>query len=615
MLNSIKKLAVLARLAVISSLALAVATAQLSNPSSTGLPALPSTVVQPVLPQQTVDITYPTSAGTIWAVHPGMNFQTVLNSANCGDAIVLDAGATFSGNFQVPTRPCSGQILVTSSAIASLQAGVQVQQFQAEYMPTISTPNAGSVLNFAPGASNWYFAGINFTVASGVQGLWNLITLSANATSVTELPHNIVFDRVLVHGNNEMCVRGFLADAVGFGLINSQVYDFDNNYQDTQAILIYNSPGPFLIVNNYLEATGENIMFGGASTTIPGVVPSDITFRLNYVNKLTAWQGAPAPCGGTGQQQCYDIKNHFEVKNAQRILVDSNIFNWDIPQGQGGESALFTPRAQCTQVNGVWSLPCATPQAVANDITVTNNLFENVGAMVSVDGIDGDSPGYSQTGTTGTGMGQSTRVLFRNNLGVNVKGGLAGSIAQSGNWVIDHNTCIGGTANLSQTGQAGGTQAFFGDAPPSTNLAFTYTNNLAWGPISADGDNPYMALMDFPSTANLSYDVFVGDTYPTSCALCGLFGPPYPTADHFFQAFSTATPVSGKPSCANANYPAACYLLDWALVQFTNFNSGVWPGQNLQLLPTSPYHNAASDGSDIGANVPAVLAATAAIPQ
>jgi hypothetical protein len=37
---------------------------------------------------------------------------------------------------------------------------------------------------------------------------------------------------------------------------------------------------------------------------------------------------------------------------------------------------------------------------------------------------------------------------------------------------------------------------------------------------------------------------------------------------------------------------------------FTNLNSG--NGGNYTLLNTSPYHNAATDGSDIGANVPVV---------
>ena len=43
----------------------------------------------------------------------------------------------------------------------------------------------------------------------------------------------------------------------------------------------WNGPGPFLIENNYLEAAGENVMFGGSDPSIANLVPSNITIRRN----------------------------------------------------------------------------------------------------------------------------------------------------------------------------------------------------------------------------------------------------------------------------------------------------------------------------------------------
>ncbi len=315
---------------------------------------------------------YPVVTGTSWPVHAGGNLQTVLNGVHCGDEVVIDAGALFSGNFLAPLIDCSKTpVLVRSASMASLRAGVQVLQSQAGLMPMLSSPNDLSVLLFADGASGWYFAGINFTVATGVQGLWNLITLSDGAAAVSQLPSNVTFDRVLVHGNDQMCVRGFLADAVNFALINSQVYDFVDTVQDTQAVLAYNSPGPFLIANNYLEATGENIMFGGGGTpTIAGNIPSDITVRLNNLNKLAAWYHQPAPCGGTGQAACYDVKNNFECKDCQRVLVDSNIMSHAVVQGQG----------ECAILN-IFS------GFYAFDVTFSNNLCQFAGGGFSINGF------------------------------------------------------------------------------------------------------------------------------------------------------------------------------------------------------------------------------------
>ena len=432
---------------------------------------------------------------------------------------------------------------------------------------------------FADGASGWYFAGINFTVAQGVQGLWNLIPLSVGATAVSQLPSNITFDRVLVHGNDQMCVRGFIADAVNFALINSQVYGFVDTNQDTQAVLAYNSPGPFLIANNYLEATGENIMFGGGGTpTIAGNIPSDITVRLNNLNKLPAWYHQPAPCDGAGESQCYDVKNNFECKDCQRLLVDSNLMSYAVVQGQG----------ECAIINIFTGFS-------AFDVTFSNNLCQFAGGGFSLNGLATTS---------------AARILWRNNLmqGIspkwgNVEGGCLEVAGPTLNVTIDHNTCVNSGVNgVSHA-------AFIGDSPPSTNIGFTYTNNIAGGPLEADGDNALMVLEDFPAGSNLSYDVFVGDVWPQGCVGCVPGGAPYPAANFFWEATSTATPAGNSAPC---NYPAgvsiACEPLNWALVGFVDLDGG-----DFALASTSPYHNAASDGTDVGANVPGVYSAVLTI--
>jgi YVTN family beta-propeller protein len=555
----------------------------------------------PVLPQSAVDTAYPVVTGQSIAVNTGGDFQGALNSANCGDEIVLEAGATFSGNFNVPAKTCTGKILVRSSQIASLPQGVRVQQTQTSLMPTVITPNSMSVLSFMNTASGYYFAGINFTVANGIQGMWNLITLSVNATATSQLPHNIVFDRVLVHGNDQMCVRGFLADAVGFGLLNSQVYDFIHNSQDTQAVLAYNSPGPFLLYNNYLEATGENVMFGGADPTIANVIPSDVTVQRNYLNKLySAWNNQPQP------GPFYDVKNTFEIKNGQRMLLDSNVFSYSWGQGQGGDFVVLTPRAQCYNFTSPPPVGyCNAPWATASDITVTNNLFQHAGGMLYGYGLDTDTPPGLNIVT------QSARVLFRNNLGWDLNGqtyaggGQLGAWTETINWTVDHNTSLNTMA-----GSAG---LFLEDPPPgdpvpgpSLNPNMIVTNNILYGQLGASGDNPLMAYQQLPASANVSYDVWVSGT------MTG-----FPSSAFFFEPVSHSTPVPGQPACNQGYPPAACIPLNWALVGFVDYAGGSVGTDlaGLALAPTSPYHNAASDGTDFGANVASVLFATNGVAQ
>src|SRR5262249_12520519 len=59
---------------------------------------------------------------------------------------------------------------------------------------------------------------------------------------------------------------------------------------DSQAIAGWNGTGPYLIQNNYLEAAGTAILFGGDDPKIPNVVPADITFRDNTVTRPLGWR-------------------------------------------------------------------------------------------------------------------------------------------------------------------------------------------------------------------------------------------------------------------------------------------------------------------------------------
>ena len=103
--------------------------------------------------------------------------------------------------------------------------------------------------------------------------------------------------------------------------------------QDSQAIAAWNSPGPFVIRNNYLEAAGENILFGGADIMIAGVVPSDITVEDNVLTKNPAWRGTS-----------WTVKNIFELKNARRVVVRRNLMLYNWGGSQTGFAVVFTPR-------------------------------------------------------------------------------------------------------------------------------------------------------------------------------------------------------------------------------------------------------------------------------
>ena len=79
------------------------------------------------------------------------------------------------------------------------------------------------------------------------------------------LPDSIIFDRCYIHGDATHDVQeGLQGNASNFAVVDSYISDIHMAGTDTQAVAAYYTPGPIKLVNNHLEAAGENVMFGGA---------------------------------------------------------------------------------------------------------------------------------------------------------------------------------------------------------------------------------------------------------------------------------------------------------------------------------------------------------------
>src|SRR5687767_10564279 len=91
------------------------------------------------------------SAATI-RVPAGSDLQVALDSANSGDTLVLDAGATYIGNFVLRNRGNLEHITIISSQEALLPRDRRVTPAAVVYMPTIITPNNLPAIATALGA-------------------------------------------------------------------------------------------------------------------------------------------------------------------------------------------------------------------------------------------------------------------------------------------------------------------------------------------------------------------------------------------------------------------------------------------------------------------------------
>ena len=308
---------------------------------------------------------------------------SAITAAQPGDVIVLDAGVTYSGRWILPQKanPNGQWIYVVSSALATLPEGVRVSPADAVNMPKLQTVNVAAVFQVSGGVNHWRFAGLELTSASmynpnpakwpGMGYAYFLIGSQANPLPV---PDSLTVDRCYIHGSpTQDIVTAIQGNATNYAVVDSYISDIHAPGQDSQAFGASYTTGPVKIDNNYLEAAGENIMFGGSGGNSNPGVPSDITITRNYLKKPLAWAcNAGVGCTvGPGNQ--WVEKNAFELKSAQRVLFDGNLIENVWAGGQTGFAILLTPR---TAQSGDF--------AVVNDITITNNTLINVSAASTV---------------------------------------------------------------------------------------------------------------------------------------------------------------------------------------------------------------------------------------
>ena len=207
----------------------------------------------------------------------------------------------------------------------------------------------------------------DLTVRNGAPDRDTLVFGTIDAASVDALPRRVRLQRVTVTAVNGGH-RGVLLNGTDMTLTDSTVTGFWEKGRDSQAVAIVNGPGPYTITNNVLEASGENLLVGGADPGIAGSVPSDITIRGNTFRKPAAYRGLG------------DVKNLLELKNARRVVVENNTFDGNWADAQPGNAILFTVRNQ--------SGKC--PWCVVEDVVFRGNVITNAvdGFGVSILGND-----------------------------------------------------------------------------------------------------------------------------------------------------------------------------------------------------------------------------------
>ncbi len=440
-----------------------------------------------------MDLSRETSLQATRVLPAGGDLQEALDAAQPGDVIALTAGAVYKGSFTLPGK--SGNQWITIRTTVSDRAfpapGMRVNPSHSRLMPVIES-SSGPAIAAANGAHHYRFVGIEVRPAPETS-VYNLIELGANEDSVEALPHHITFERCFIHGDRQLGGRrGIALNSRYTAVVDSYLSDFKEQGADAQAIAGWNGLGPFAIINNYIEGSGENLLFGGADPRVKNLVPSDIEIRRNDFAKPLLWKIGDPTYAGTP----WTIKNLLELKNARRVLIEGNVFQYNWAHAQNGFAILLTPRNQ----NG------GAPWSMVQDVTFINNIVRHTGSAMNIAGSDDNYPSQ-----------QTRHVLIRNNVFDDVdatKWGGAGRLFQmlwgTADVVIDHNTGF-------QSGDV-----ITADGLPHSG--FIFTNNIApnnqYGVGGSDTyGSPTMTLQNFFPGATFSNNALQGgdaSAYPPS---------------------------------------------------------------------------------------------------
>ncbi|MFL5576832.1 MAG: Ig-like domain-containing protein, partial [Gemmatimonadaceae bacterium] len=302
------------------------------------------------------------SGGQVIRVAAGGDLQAALDQAQLGDQVVLDAGATFVGNFTLPAKSSgSGWITIRSSGTLPAEGERMTAAKAAQYaLPKILTGMTAPTIATAPGAHHYRIMGVEIGATTAVTFSYSLVNLGTVATeqnSLSVTPHHLILDRVYVHGHSGLdfarCV-GMHAAAVA--VIDSYVSECHGRGRDSQAVWGANGPGPFKIVNNYLEGAGEVVMFGGDDSRAQELLPHDIEVRHNHITRPAAWKGV------------WLVKNLLELKEGVRVLVEGNVLENHWADAQDGFAVVLKA------VDQYGSAPWTTTQ----DVTVRSNILRNI---------------------------------------------------------------------------------------------------------------------------------------------------------------------------------------------------------------------------------------------
>jgi hypothetical protein len=300
-----------------------------------------------------------------------------------GGRCILLSPNIYTGELTLIARPFADYVTIGSSAaMPDIYTRVGSGQSGLVTIVPSSPADVKSALTIKNGASKLRFIGIKFDAAyssaAGDDNSNDYIVQIGEAfnppTSVSQNPSKIIFEHCVINPHEDVRVpHAIINDGYKVSMIASWFGNIKTlgALRDCQAVYSLNGRGAHVYNNTFLEASAENIMYGGAVLTIDGLVSTNIEFRRCYFTKRSSWRVYNCIEG-----ECVhpiNEKNLFEIKNARRVYVEGSVFenHWDAGIGQRYALAVKSATAPAGPDDFV-------PWAIGEDVIFENDKIRHI---------------------------------------------------------------------------------------------------------------------------------------------------------------------------------------------------------------------------------------------
>src|SRR5688572_8531196 len=365
--------------AVTSSIALTVAAEAVPDPetpSTGGTGTLQAIANLAELPRASVNTAYPAPSRQV-RVAAGANLQAAIDAAQPGDELLLAPGATYVGNFFLRDKGSSTAWItirtdVSDAVIGSPGTRMTPSRAASANLAKILTPDNVPAILTDLLAHHWRLTGLEIGGTSSASEINGIVKLGEGdrsiQTSLATTAHHFVLDRVYVRGLPTQAVRRCINLQSGTtAVIDSWLAECHSNNGDSQGIIGWNGPGPYLIQNNRIDGGAQAVFFGGADPAAPELVPSDISLLGNHITRPMTWRNV------------WQAKTLIETKNARRMLIEGNVIEGIYADAQAGFAFLLKSENQL----------CSASYTQSADFTIRNNYVRNVSSGFNIAGTAG----------------------------------------------------------------------------------------------------------------------------------------------------------------------------------------------------------------------------------